>query len=124
MKKALIALVILISSGMVGIAHAQTANIAGTYLVAGTNPGNTGSYKGIATIVKSGDTYRIHWEVGTTYDGIGKLTGNTFSVEWGTAKENVGTVTYTVQPDGSLKGTWFVAKNPSVLGTEILTPKK
>jgi len=124
MKKALLVLVILLGNGIISGAQAQSGNIAGTYLVSGTNPGNTGNYKGIATIVKSGETYRIHWEVGTTYDGIGKLNGNTFSVEWGTAKENVGTVTYTLQPDGSLKGTWFVAKNPSVLGTELLTPKK
>jgi hypothetical protein len=99
-------------------------SIAGSYWVQGTNPGGKGAYKGIATIVKAGDSYRMHWEVGTIYEGIGKLNGNVFTVEWGTIKENVGTVTYTLQTDGSLKGTWFVAKNPSDLGTETLNPKK
>ena len=99
-------------------------DLSGSYWVQGTNPGGTGTYKGIATIVKSGEVYRIHWEVGTTYDGIGKFQDNTFQVEWGTSKENVGSVTYKLQADGSLKGTWFVAKNPGVLGTETLTPKK
>ncbi len=98
--------------------------IGGGYLVTGTNPGNTGRYRGIATIVKEGDKYRVHWQVGTSYDGIGSLNGNTLTVEWGTATQHVGTVTYTVQADGTLKGTWFVAKDPKNLGTETLVPRK
>jgi len=103
---------------------AQTVPIEGSYRVQGTNPGGRGAYRGTADIVKAGDSYRVHWRVGTVYDGVGKLSGNTFKVEWGTATEHVGTVTYDVQPDGSLKGTWFVAKNPNDLGTEVLIPKK
>ncbi|MCE9624392.1 MAG: hypothetical protein K8R69_02895 [Deltaproteobacteria bacterium] len=126
MKKFLVIAALLLSVGALGsAARAQSApNLAGTYWVSGTNPDGKGSYKGIATLVKSGDTYRIHWEVGTTYDGIGKLNDKTFTVEWGTATENVGTVTYILQPNGSLKGTWSVAKDPGHLGTETLTPKK
>jgi len=126
MKKLLIIFTLLLSVvALSSAAHAQSeSNLAGTYWVAGTNPGGNGSYKGIATIAKSGDRYRIHWEVGTTYDGIGKLNDKVFTVEWGTATENVGTVTYALQPSGSLKGTWFVAKDPGHLGTEVLTPKK
>ncbi|MFO1519645.1 MAG: fibronectin-binding protein [bacterium] len=105
-------------------AAAQSANIEGTYGVLGTNPKNAGSYRGTATIVKSGDVYRVHWQVGSVYDGVGKLNGNTFAVEWGNQSQNVGTVTYTVQPDGNMKGTWFVAKNPNDLGTETLTRLK
>ena len=125
MRKVILIFAMLWSAGVIGVNEAQAqTNLAGTYWVQGTNPGGRGAYKGVATIVKAGDTYRVHWEVGTVYEGIGKLNGNTFAVEWGTTKENVGTVTYTLQPDGTLKGTWFVAKNPSSLGTEILTPKK
>ena len=123
MKKLLLTFVLLMSTGIAAETLAQ-ANIAGAYWVNGTNPGGKGAYKGIATIIKSGDSYRIHWEVGTTYDGVGKLNAGVLKVEWGNATENVGTVTYNVQPDGILKGTWFVAKNPTDLGTETLTPKK
>jgi hypothetical protein len=123
MKKILLAFTFLLSAAFVTDALGQ-GSLAGVYAVTGTNPGGKGAYKGIATIVKSGDNYRIHWEVGTTYDGIGKLNGKVFTVEWGTSTANVGTVTYNLQPDGSLKGTWFVAKNPSELGTENLVPKK
>src|SRR4029450_9312964 len=104
-------------------ASAQTS-IEGSYRVEGTNPGGKGSYRGVAHIVKAGDSYRIHWSVGTVYDGVGKLNGKVFQVEWGTTTEHVGTVTYALQEDGSLKGTWFVAKRPNDLGIETLFPKK
>ncbi len=121
MKKFLLAIVlVLVSTGTV----LAEANIAGTYWVTGTNPGSGSAYKGVATILKSGDSYRMHWEVGTTYDGVGKFDGKILQIAWGTATENVGTVTYTLQADGSLKGTWFTASNPKSLGTETLRPKK
>ncbi len=123
MKKLLLIFALLMSVGFVTDCLAQAA-IGGSYWVQGTNPGGKGAYKGVATIIKSGDSYRIHWEVGTTYDGVGKLNGSVLTVEWGNSKENVGTVTYNLQPDGTLKGTWSVARNPTDLGTEILTPKK
>lgn len=105
-------------------APATAPNIAGSYSVTGTNPGNTGRYRGTATIIKEGDKYRMHWNVGTTYDGIGSLNGNTFTVEWGTTTSHVGTVTYVLGKDGVMKGTWYEAKTPNNLGTEILTPQK
>ena len=121
MKKALVLFAALFVTGLAPLAH---ATIAGTYRVNGTNPGSGSAYKGTATILQSGDSYRMHWQVGTSYDGIGKFDGKTLTVEWGTATQNVGTVTYTLQADGSLKGTWFTASNPKSLGTETLTPKK
>ncbi len=97
--------------------------IEGTYSVQGTNPGGRGSYRGRATIAKEGNQYRVHWSVGTVYDGVGTLKGNVFAVEWGDRNTHLGTVTYTVEPSGVMKGTWFVDKNPSLLGTETLTPR-
>jgi len=125
MRKILYLLLVVMTVSVSPLVRAQTErDISGTYWVQGTNPGGKGSYQGIATVVKTGDAYRVHWEVGTVYQGVGKLKGNTFQVEWGTSKENVGTVTYQLQPDGSLKGTWYVAKNPESLGTETLSPKR
>jgi hypothetical protein len=124
MKKFIFLFSLFISFLSLDLVSAQTRAIEGSYRVQGTNPGGKGSYHGTADIVKAGDSYRIHWSVGTVYDGVGKLNGNVFQVEWGTTKSHVGTVTYVLQPDGVMKGTWFVAKNPNDLGTEILTPKK
>jgi|ERR671919_1052687 hypothetical protein len=121
MKKLFIAIALLLVSAGGALAE---ANIAGIYWVTGTNPGSGSPYKGVATILKSGDNYRMHWEVGTSYDGVGQFDGKTLKVAWGTATANVGTVTYTLQADGSLQGTWFTANNPKSLGTETLRPKK
>lgn len=102
---------------------AKTVNISGTYVTQGTNPGGQGRYEGFTTITQEGDKYKVHWEVGTVYDGIGKLDGKVFKVEWGTPGNLVGIVTYTLGPGGVLQGTWYTFKNPKVLGTETLTPQ-
>jgi len=111
--------------GITGLTKAQgTVSIAGTYNVNGTNPGSGSRYHGAANIIQEGEKYRVHWAVGTVYDGIGTLKGDTFTVEWGTTTAHVGTVTYVLQKDGIMKGTWYDAKDPNTLGTEILTPIK
>lgn len=102
---------------------AAAVNIAGTYVTQGTNPGGQGRYEGFTTITKEGDRYKVHWEVGNVYDGIGKLDGKVFKVEWGTQGNPVGIVTYTPGPGGVWQGTWYTFKNPKVLGTETLTPQ-
>lgn len=116
--------ILFLAFGMASAQAQNAANIAGTYRVMGTNPGSGSQYQGTATIVKDADKYRIHWNVGTVYDGVGTLKGDTLTVEWGTATSHVGTVTYTLQKDGVLKGTWYDAKDPKTLGTENLTPSK
>ena len=100
-------------------------NLSGVYTTSGTNPGgNQGGYSGYTTITKEGDQYKVHWKVGTVYDGIGKLEGKVFKVEWGSGGNPVGLVTYTLQEGGVLQGTWYTYKNPNALGTETLTPQK
>lgn len=100
-----------------------TVNIAGTYRAQGTNPGGRTKYSGTATLTPDGDKYRVHWEVGTIYDGVGKVEGNIFKVEWGRAGDPVGLVTYTIDSDKVLRGSWYTFKNPNTLGTETLTPQ-
>jgi len=120
-------LILAISFGLAISAPAiadQGPTITGVYSVSGTNPGSATRYRGTATISKQDGLYRMHWRVGTQYDGVGNLVGNTFTVEWGTATAHVGTVTYVLQPDGVMKGTWYTAKNPNLLGTENLIPQK
>lgn len=100
-------------------------SLVGDYAVRGTNPGGRSNYNGSANI-SAGDepnTYKIHWRVGTIYDGIGKLEGNSLNVKWGTPTAPVGTVIYTLEPGGVLKGVWYTNDRPNALGSEILTPK-
>lgn len=103
----------------------NAASIIGDYSVRGTNPGGRSNYSGSANITAGDEpnTYKIHWRVGTVYDGIGKLEGNTFNVKWGTATAPVGTVIYTLEPGGVLKGVWYTNDKPNLLGSEILTPR-
>ncbi|GEM_PF-2397368 len=99
-------------------------SLVGTYHVRGTNPGGRSNYHGTATLSSSEkDVYKIHWQVGTVYDGEGKLEGNTLNVKWGTPTAPVGTVVYTLEAGGILKGVWYTNSNPNALGSEILTPK-
>lgn len=95
--------------------------LAGKYTVTGTN--NDGSvYRGKATVSGSGTQYHVSWLIGTgTSSGDGILTGDTFVVRFQGAVTGTGTVTYRLQPDGRLVGTWRV-DGSSGEGTETLTP--
>jgi len=102
----------------------QEVKIGGTYSVEGTNPGGKGSYKGSVTITPVGKVYQLDWKVGNIYSGIGIVNGNILSVGWGNlAQAGYGIVTYTIQSNGVLSGTWAMAKGTE-LGSETLTPMK
>ena len=58
------ALVVLFSAGF------ALADPVGHYSVAGANPGGGGKYSGDVTVDKTGDTYKVVWQVGDdTYIG-------------------------------------------------------
>ena len=95
--------------------------VAGTYRVAGTNPGGT-VYEGTATIeARDGGCY-IRWYPPNDSEGTGTYMYGRLKVQYRfTASGEVGEVVYERQPDGSLKGTW--GPNGEVAqGTETLTP--
>lgn len=105
--------------------HNNANSLIGDYQVKGTNPGGRSNYSGSAKI-SAGDepnTYKINWRVGTIYEGIGKLEGNSLNVKWGTPTNPVGNVMYTLEPGGILKGVWYTFDKPNSLGSEILTPR-
>ena len=44
----------------------------GRYSVVGTNPGNKGRYSGTVRVERTGDTFRVTWDIGTqTFVGTG-----------------------------------------------------
>ena len=115
----------LIGAAMLVAAFATTASaqsVGGKYNVSGTNF-NGSSYEGTATITRSSDTTcRIHWETGSTSEGICMLANKSLAAAYKMG-DDVGLVLYQLQPDGALKGVWTIA-DKSGAGTETLTPLK
>lgn len=98
-------------------------DISGTYEVTGVNlDGN--NYQGEVKLTSLGKTtYTMDWTIGSgTQSGTGTLSGNTLTADW-TDGTHSGTVTYTLQSDGSLSGSW-TQEGVDGKGTETLTPKK
>ncbi len=100
------------------------ADLSGNYQASGTNPGGKGSYTGTVQITKNGDSYRMVWEVGTSYVGTGIVTGEYLSVAYADTGGNwFGVVVYKILQDGKrLEGKWC-GHEGTVLGKETLTRK-
>jgi hypothetical protein len=51
---------------------AFAADPVGRYKVEGTNPGGGSAYQGVVEVEKTGDTYRVTWDIaGSTFVGTG-----------------------------------------------------
>ena len=101
----------------------KTGDITGTYEGSGENPGGAGGYDCTVEISKTGEGYMVVWffDGQPGYEGSGILKDNTLVV--GFANPNgYGIVAYTVNPDGSLDGTWAGAGG-TTMGTEMLKRK-
>lgn len=97
----------------------KVPDIEGKYTVTGVNP-NGSKYRGTATIMRSGDTVVMSWIIAKkAHTGTGSISGRTLTINWKSSTGGGGVATYTVEPDGVLKGVWANGK-----GTEILTPVK
>lgn len=96
--------------------------VGGRYTVSGTNFDGS-PYKGTAVIeATSNSTCRIHWNTGSTSDGICMRRGDTLAAGYVFNGGKVGLVIYQIRPDGTLEGSWTVADTAGS-GTETLTPR-
>lgn len=87
--------------------------VAGTYSVEGKNP-NGSAYRGLCLIEARADgRYEFSWRVGAFHRGIGTVSGNVVTVEFGDTTP----VVYELRWDGSLSGTWAGGQ-----GSEELRP--
>lgn len=103
-------------------AGAAMADPVGRYDVRGTNPGNGSSYSGQVAVTKTGDTYRIVWNVGgQTYTGTGLGSEDFLAVSYRSGNET-GLALYSRRPDGSWHGIWTYAGGNRV-GTDRWTPR-
>jgi len=65
-------LVIATAAAVLWSVAAFAADPVGNYSIEGTNPGGGGRYKGTVAVTKTGETYRVVWDVGgTRYIGTG-----------------------------------------------------
>ena len=99
--------------------------VGGKYRVIGNNP-IYGSFSGTVQIAHHGSSFDFDWnydKVGA-YEGTGHASGKTqIAVEWGLpGQAKAGTVTYTVESNGVLKGDVRMYANAAYRGTETLTP--
>jgi hypothetical protein len=98
--------------------------LSGEYEVQGTNPGDFGSYTGIAIIIPDSDGYFITWKINALlslpYQASGRIVNGRLEVVGETFE-----ATYEILPNGILDGTW---REPTALipleGTERLIPKR
>jgi hypothetical protein len=117
--RALIAAAVLAACYCTGAA-AQT--VGGKYTASGTNLDGS-PYHGTATITRSSNsTCHIHWDVGSTSDGICMLANKSFAAAY-QMQGLVGLIVYELRDDGTLDGVWTIA-DKSGAGTETLTPAK
>ena len=110
----------------------------GSYSVAGKNPGNGSAYSGTVTVTRTGETYRVVWDIGgTTFTGSGlgaaPVKGSTvmgpaddadyvLAVGYISGPKNFGLAYYVEQDDGTWKGIWTYGGGEQI-GTENWTRK-
>jgi hypothetical protein len=62
---------------------ASAGDPVGRYGVVGSNPGNGTKYAGTVTVERTGDTYRVTWDIGNqTYIGTGIGSDEGFAVAY------------------------------------------
>jgi hypothetical protein len=100
---------------------AALADPAGKYDVAGTNPGGGSTYSGTVTVQKTGDTYKVTWNIGgTQYVGTAIANDEFISVSY-VSGSNTGLALFGAEGD-DWKGIWTYAGGTKV-GTEAWTKK-
>ena len=98
------------------------ADPVGRYDVDGTNPGNGSRYTGTVTVEKTGDTYRVIWDVaGSRYVGTGIGDGDFIAVSYRSG-DSIGLAMYGHESNGVWKGIWTYANGRQV-GAERWLPR-
>ena len=104
------------------ICTAALADPVGRYSVRGTNPGGGSPYSGEVAVTKTGDTYRIVWNVGgQTYTGTGIGSDDFLAVSYRSGNET-GLALYNRKPNGTWEGIWTYA-GARQIGTDRWTPR-
>ena len=100
------------------------ADPVGTYSMTGSNPETGSPYKGQVSVIQTGDTYRVVWNVGQQQIiGVGMLYKNFFSVAYRLG--NAAGIAFYTEEGNDWAGVWALIGG-SKLGTERWTrsPKR
>ena len=112
-------LVIAAAALALSAATAFAADPVGSYDVSGSNPGGGSSYSGTVEIEKTGQTYKVVWDVGgTRYVGTGIGDRDFLAVSYRSGN-STGLALYAATKDG-WKGIWTYA-NGTKIGSEVWT---
>ena len=98
----------------------QAQDLEGQYRVRGTNPGGGSGYTGAVTVARSGQTYQVTWQIGSTRyvgTGIGGPTGIAVTYRSG---DSTGLALYVPSEQGGYKGVWTYAGGRQI-GEEFWT---
>jgi hypothetical protein len=101
---------------VVGTTLAFAGDPVGRYRVTGSNPGGGSEYSGTVTVERTGETFRVSWQIGSQIfsgTGIGSDKGLAVSYR---SNEFSGLAIYGVDGDG-WDGVWTVTDGRT-LGTE------
>ena len=100
-------------------ATAALADPVGKYDVEGTNPGNGKTYSGTVSVERTGQTYKIVWEIGgTSYTGTGIGNKDFMAVSYRSGSQT-GLALYAPDGDGWI-GVWTYAGGTQ-MGTDHWT---
>ncbi len=85
MKKLIFALLCGLNLSLPALADAPM----GDWICQGNNPGDPRPYKGMVSVIKSGETYTVLWRFGTlTYIGTGIEMGDAFAISFIPSQKN------------------------------------
>ena len=114
-RAALTALLLTLAAGQ------ALADPTGTFRVVGTNPDSRSTYKGKVTVTRTGDTYKVVWDIaGTRYIGtglgaiirdrkflVGPAEPDDIAISVGyVSGKTFGMAMYFLQDDGTWEGVW------------------
>ena len=99
----------------------QLIGASTAYTVAGSNPGGKGRYSGAVTMERTGDTFRVTWDIGNqTYVGTGIGNAKGFAVSYRSGNLT-GLAIYGAKGD-NWEGIWTYAGGKDI-GAEVWTRK-
>jgi hypothetical protein len=104
------------------IATAAFADPVGRYVVTGTNPGGKSTYTGDVVVERTGDTYRVVWDIGSAhYVGTGIGNKDFIAVSYSSGNQT-GIALYADDGNGAWAGVWTYAGGKQI-GTERWEPR-
>jgi hypothetical protein len=99
------------------VAAAYAADPTGSYEVQGKNPDGS-TYEGTATVTKTGDTFKVIWEVGSEkYTGTAIGNKDFLAISYTSGNNQTGLALYGAD-GGNWKGVWTYAGG-TTMGAEL-----